>query len=56
MPVVREFADVFPNELPGVPPESQIEFKIDLVPGASPISKASYCLSPPEMQEFSSPL
>ena len=40
--VVREFADVFPEELPGVPPERQVEFRIDLVPGAAPIAKAPY--------------
>ena len=54
--MVREFADVFPEELPGVPPERQVEFKIDLVPGAAPIAKASYRLAPPEMQELSSQL
>ena len=54
--MVREFADVFPEELPGVPPQRQVEFKIDLVPGAAPIAKASYRLAPPEMQELSSQL
>ena len=49
VPVVREFADVFPEELPGVPPERQVEFRIDLVPGAAPIAKASYRLAQPEM-------
>ena len=56
IPVVREFADVFPEELPGIPPERRVEFQIDLVPGAAPISKASYRLAPPEMQELSSKL
>ena len=54
VPVVREFADVFLEELPGVPPERQVEFRIDLVPGAAPIAKAPYQLAPPEMQELSS--
>ena len=54
--VVREFADVFPEELPGVPPERQVEFRIDLVLGAAPIAKASYRLALSEMQEFSSQL
>ena len=49
VPVVREFADVFPEELPGVPPERQVEFRIDLVPVTAPIAKASYRLAPPEM-------
>ena len=42
VPVVRDFADVFPEELPGIPPERQVEFRIDLVPGAAPIAKAPY--------------
>ena len=55
-PIVSEFPDVFPEELPGVPPERQVEFHIDLVPGAAPIAKAPYRLAPPEMQELSSQL
>ncbi|GJY95792.1 putative nucleotidyltransferase, ribonuclease H [Tanacetum coccineum] len=42
LPVVREFADVFPDELPGLPPAREIEFGIELTPGAEPISKAPY--------------
>jgi hypothetical protein len=38
--VIREFSDVFPNYLPGMPPERAIEFKIELQPGTAPISKA----------------
>ena len=49
-----DFADVFPEELPGVPLEREVEFKIDLVPGAAPIAKVSYQLAPPKMQELSS--
>ncbi|XP_052622433.1 uncharacterized protein LOC128127784, partial [Lactuca sativa] len=56
VPVVREFSDVFPEELPGVPPVRQVEFGIDLVPGAAPIAKVPYRLAPPEMQELSSQL
>ena len=56
VPIVREFPDVFPEELPGVPPERQVEFHIDLIPGAAPIAKAPYRLAPPEMQELSSQL
>ena len=56
VPVVREFPDVFPEELPGVPPVRQVEFGIDLVPGAAPIAKVPYRLAPPEMQELSSQL
>nr|GEW64238.1 hypothetical protein [Tanacetum cinerariifolium] len=40
-PVVRNFPDVFPDELPGLPPEREVEFTIELIPGAQPISKAS---------------
>ena len=47
--VVTEFADMFPEELPGVPLERQVEFRIDLLPGAAVITKASYRLAPPEM-------
>ena len=56
VPVVREVADVFQERLPGVPPDKQAEFRIDLVPGAAQISKASYCLALLEILEFSSQL
>ncbi|KAJ9547769.1 LOW QUALITY PROTEIN: hypothetical protein OSB04_020312 [Centaurea solstitialis] len=42
VPVVREFPDVFPEDLPGVPPERQVEFGIELVPRAAPVAKAPY--------------
>ena len=44
VPILCEFPDVFPEELPGVPPERQVEFRIDLVLGAAPIAKAPYRL------------
>ena len=56
VPIVREFVDVFPEELPGIPPERQVEFRIDLVPGAAPIAKAPYRLAPLEMQKLSTQL
>ncbi|KAK1423394.1 hypothetical protein QVD17_18696 [Tagetes erecta] len=56
VPVVNEFPDVFPDELPGVPPERQVEFKIDLVPGANPVAKSPYRLAPSEMKELMSQL
>ena len=56
IPVAREFPDIFPEDLPGVPPERQVEFRIDLVPGATPIAKSPYRLAPAEMQELSSQL
>ncbi|KAJ9545199.1 hypothetical protein OSB04_024906 [Centaurea solstitialis] len=56
IPVVREFPEVFPEELPGLPPPQQVEFHIDLVPGAGPVAKSPYRLAPSEMQELSSQL
>ena len=47
--IVREYLDVFLEDLPGVPPERQVEFRIDLVPGVALIAKAPYRLAPPEM-------
>nr|GFD05249.1 putative reverse transcriptase domain, aspartic peptidase domain protein [Tanacetum cinerariifolium] len=41
-PIVFEFLDVFPDELPGIPPAHEVEFSIELIPGAEPISKAPY--------------
>nr|GFC60001.1 putative reverse transcriptase domain-containing protein [Tanacetum cinerariifolium] len=52
IPVVREFLEVFPEDLPGVPPYRQIEFQIDLIPGAAPVAQAPYRLAPSEMQEL----
>ena len=49
-----EFPDVFPKKLPRVPPERQVEFRIDLVPGAVPITKVPYRLALPEMKKLSS--
>ncbi|KAI3759605.1 hypothetical protein L6452_07536 [Arctium lappa] len=50
--IVCEFPDVFPDDFPGLPPDRQVEFQIDLVPGAAPIAKAPYRLAPSEMQEM----
>ena len=52
IPVVKEYKDVFPEELSGLPPDRQIEFTIDLVPGTTPISKAPYRMAPAEMKEL----
>ena len=49
VPVVSEFVDVFPEELPGLPPHREVDFSVELVPGATPISKAPYRLSPAEL-------
>jgi hypothetical protein len=50
--VVREYADVFPNELPGMPPDRDIEFAIELQPGTTPISKRPYRMPPVELAEL----
>jgi hypothetical protein len=50
--VVKEFADVFPEELPGMPPERELEFTIDLKPGTESIARTPYRMSTPEMQEL----
>ncbi|KAI6692069.1 hypothetical protein NL676_019779 [Syzygium grande] len=50
--VVREFSDVFPEELPGLPPEREIEFMIELAPGTEPISKAPYRMALSELKEL----
>jgi hypothetical protein len=50
--VVREFLDVFPDDLSGMPPERAIEFKIELQPGTAPIAKAPYKMSPAELKEL----
>ncbi|KAK1421015.1 hypothetical protein QVD17_23053 [Tagetes erecta] len=52
IPVVRDFPDVFPKDLSGIPPDREVEFRIDLVPSAKPIAKAPYRLAPTEMQEL----
>ncbi|GJR19892.1 reverse transcriptase domain-containing protein [Tanacetum coccineum] len=54
--VVKEFSDVFPEDLPGIPPVRQVEFQIDLIPGAAPIARTPYRLAPSEMQELSNQL
>ncbi|GJV35261.1 putative reverse transcriptase domain-containing protein [Tanacetum coccineum] len=56
IPVVRGFTDVFPKDLSGLPPQRQVEFRIDLVPGATPVAKSPYRLAPSEMQELSGQL
>nr|GFA51031.1 putative reverse transcriptase domain-containing protein [Tanacetum cinerariifolium] len=54
--IVREFQEVFLEDLPGLPPVRQVEFQIDLVPGAAPVARAPYRLAPAEMQELSTQL
>nr|GEV85716.1 putative reverse transcriptase domain, ribonuclease H-like domain, aspartic peptidase domain protein [Tanacetum cinerariifolium] len=54
--VVTEFLDVFPEDLPGLPQVRQVEFQIDLIPGATPVARAPYRLAHSEMQELSNQL
>ncbi|GKD67356.1 putative reverse transcriptase domain-containing protein, partial [Tanacetum coccineum] len=56
VPIAQEFLKVFPEELSGVPPARQVEFQIDLVPGAAPVARALYRLTPAKMQELSTQL
>ncbi|GJW41934.1 putative reverse transcriptase domain-containing protein [Tanacetum coccineum] len=54
--IVQDFPEVFPEDLPGLPPTRQVEFQIDLVPGAAPVARAPYRLAPSEMKELSEQL
>ncbi|XP_074342415.1 uncharacterized protein LOC141679962 [Apium graveolens] len=56
VPVVKEFLEVFPKELPGLPPDREIQFEIDLIPSTDPISKAPYRMAPAELRELKSQL
>ena len=50
--MVREFEDVFPDEVSGSPPNREVDFSIDLVPGTRPVSMASYRMAPAELVEL----
>ncbi|GKA89406.1 putative reverse transcriptase domain-containing protein [Tanacetum coccineum] len=56
VPIVRDFPEVFPEDLSGLPPTRQVEFQIDLIPGAAPVARAPYRLVPFEMKELSEQL
>ncbi|GKD03284.1 putative reverse transcriptase domain-containing protein [Tanacetum coccineum] len=56
IPLVREFLEVFLENLPGLPLVRQVEFQIDLIPGAAPVARETYRLAPSEMQELSDQL
>jgi hypothetical protein len=51
IPVVQEFSDVFPDDLPGLPPDRDVEFTIELEPGTAPISRRPYRMAPKELAE-----
>jgi hypothetical protein len=50
--VVCEYPDIFPDDLPGMPPERNIEFIIDLLPGTAPIAKSQYRMSVGKLEEL----
>ena len=56
VPVVQEFPDVFPSDLPGVPPDRDIDFAIDLEYGTKPISIPPYRMAPAELKELNDQL
>ncbi|KAI3797612.1 hypothetical protein L1987_32872 [Smallanthus sonchifolius] len=56
VPIIRDFPEVFPEDLSGLLPVRQVEFRIDLVPGVNPVARAPYRLAPSEMQELASQL
>ncbi|GKF35203.1 hypothetical protein Tco_0108403, partial [Tanacetum coccineum] len=51
VPIIQNFPEVFPEDLSGLPPTRQVEFQIDLIPGAAPVARAPYRLAPSEMKE-----
>ena len=56
IPVVREFPDVFPEELPSIPLEREVDLSIEIIPGTIPMSKAPYMMAPTELKELKSQL
>jgi hypothetical protein len=56
IPIVCEFPDIFPEDLPGLPPERDVEFVIELKPGTAPISRRSYQMPPNELAELKTQL
>nr|GFC22186.1 reverse transcriptase domain-containing protein [Tanacetum cinerariifolium] len=52
VPIICDFPEVFPEDLPGLPPPRQVEFRIDLIPGATPVARAPYRLAPFELKEL----
>ncbi|KAI3786683.1 hypothetical protein L1987_40565 [Smallanthus sonchifolius] len=56
IPIIWDFPEEFPEDLSGLPPIRQVEFRTDLVPGANPVARAPYRLAPSELQELASQL
>nr|GFA27422.1 putative reverse transcriptase domain-containing protein [Tanacetum cinerariifolium] len=56
VPIVRDFSEVFPEDLTGLPPTRQVEFQIELIPGAASVARAPYRLAPSKIKELSDQL
>ena len=56
IPIVRDFPDVFPEELPGIPPEREVDLSIEILSGTTPTSRAPYRMDPTELKELKSQL
>ncbi|VVA35534.1 PREDICTED: retrotransposon, partial [Prunus dulcis] len=56
IPVVCDFPDIFPDDLPGLPPEREIEFTLELLPGTNPIYQTPYRMAPAELRELKTQL
>ena len=56
IPVVKEFPEVFPEELPGIPPEREVDLSFKVVHRTTPISKAPYHMAPTELKELKTQL
>nr|GFC86483.1 putative reverse transcriptase domain-containing protein [Tanacetum cinerariifolium] len=56
VPVIRDFPEVFPKDFPGLPPPRQVEFRIELIPGTTPMARTPCRLAPSELKELSEQL
>ena len=56
IPVIKEFPDVFPEELLGLPHEREVDMAIEVLHGTTPISRAPYCMAPTELKELKTQL
>ena len=54
--MIKEFSDVFLEELPGLPPEREVDMSIEIVQGTTPISRASYCMALTKLKELKTQL
>ena len=54
--MIKEFPDVFPKELPGLPHEREVDLSIEFVQGTTPNSRAPYCMAPIELKELKTQL